>query len=95
MPAIDRRIFNTPLEERLQARTSDLVAWTTTMFPFIHRSISEVRAQIHTGHHDIRTYFTDTTAAESTTNAMPNAPTAPTITTGCTNSRRLAVQQRF
>jgi hypothetical protein len=28
MLAIDRRIFNIPLEERLQARTSDIDAWT-------------------------------------------------------------------
>jgi hypothetical protein len=95
MLAFDRRIFDTPLEERLQVRTSDLVAWTTTMFPVIHHSISEARAQILTGHHETRSYFTDTTAAESTTNAMPNSPTAPTITTVNTNSRLLAIQQRL
>jgi hypothetical protein len=91
MLAIDRRIFDTPLEERLQARTSNLVAWTTTMLPEIHHSISEARAQIRTGHHDIRAYFADTTAAEPTTNAMPNASTASTIATVRTNSRLLAV----
>jgi hypothetical protein len=75
MLALDRRIFNTPpLEERLQARTSVLVAWITTLFPVIHHIISEARAQNRTGRHDIRTNFTDTTAAESTTNAMPNTP---------------------
>jgi hypothetical protein len=62
--ALDWRIFDTPPEERLQGRTSDLVAWTTTMFPVIHNSISEARAQIGTGHHDIRIYFTDTAAPE-------------------------------
>jgi hypothetical protein len=41
MPVIDRRIFDTPLEGRLQARTSDLVAWTNTMLPTIRLSISE------------------------------------------------------
>jgi hypothetical protein len=48
-------------------------------------------------HHALRTYFTDTsaTATESTTNAMPNAPTTPAITTVRTNSRLLAVQQGF
>jgi hypothetical protein len=34
MLALDRRIFDTPLEERLRARTSDLVTWTTSMFHF-------------------------------------------------------------
>jgi hypothetical protein len=44
MLALDRRIFDTPLEERLHSRTSDLVAWTKTIFPVIHHSISEARA---------------------------------------------------
>jgi hypothetical protein len=43
MLALDRRIFDIPLEERLQSRTSDLVAWTTTMLPVFRHSISEAR----------------------------------------------------
>jgi hypothetical protein len=86
MLALDRRIFETSPEERLQARSSDLVAWTTTIFPVIHHSIREARAQLRTGHCEIRTYFSDMTAAEPTTNATPNAPTAPTIATVRTNS---------
>jgi hypothetical protein len=33
--AIDRRILDIPLEQCLQSRTSDLVAWVKTMFPII------------------------------------------------------------
>jgi hypothetical protein len=38
---LDRRILVIPLEERLQSRTFDLVAWAKTMFKFIHRSIRD------------------------------------------------------
>jgi hypothetical protein len=55
--ALDRRIFDVPLEEHLQSRTSDLVAWTTTILPVICHSISEARKQLRTGHQDICTYF--------------------------------------
>jgi hypothetical protein len=95
MLSLDRRIFDIPLEERLQSRTSDLVAWTTTMFSVIHHSICEAWAQLRTAHHDIRNYFPDTTAAESSINKMLNVPTASTITTVRTNSRLLAIQQRL
>jgi hypothetical protein len=30
---LDPRIFDLPLKESLQLRTSDLAAWTSTMFP--------------------------------------------------------------
>jgi hypothetical protein len=75
MLAIDRRIFDISLEERLQARTSDLEAWTKTMLPAIRLSISEAQDQIRTGHQDIRTYFSDTAEPESTTDAMPSVTT--------------------
>ena len=45
MLAIDRRIFDIPLEECLQGRTSDLAAWTTTMQLTIRLSISEAQNQ--------------------------------------------------
>jgi hypothetical protein len=51
MLVIDWRIFDTSQEEHLQARTSDLTAWTSTTFPVIHHSIREAQAQIRTGHH--------------------------------------------
>jgi hypothetical protein len=57
MLAIGRRIFDIPLEERLQARTSDLGVLTKTMLPIIRLSISEAQNQIRTGHQDFRTYF--------------------------------------
>jgi hypothetical protein len=58
-----------PLEERLQSRTSDLVAWTKTMLPIIRLSISEAQKQLRDGHQDIRTYFSDTAAPERNMNA--------------------------
>jgi hypothetical protein len=70
--ALDRPIFNIPLEERRQLRTSDLVAWTKTMFSVIRRSISEARKELRTGHQDIRTYFSDTAAPERAMNATLN-----------------------
>jgi hypothetical protein len=77
---LDRRIFDIPLKERLQSRTYDLVAWTTTMYAVIHQSIRRAQAQLRTGHHSTRSYFSDTTAAEPTTNATPKTPTVLTIT---------------
>jgi hypothetical protein len=72
MLALDRHIFDFPLEERLQSRTSDHVAWTTTMFPVIYHSIREARAEPRTSiHHNSRTSFSDTTAAKPTTTATP------------------------
>jgi hypothetical protein len=43
MLAIDRRIFDIPLEVRLQARISDLNAWTKTILPITRLSISRRR----------------------------------------------------
>jgi hypothetical protein len=48
MLALNPRTFDTLLDKGLQSQTSNLVAWTTTMFPVIHHSISEARAQILT-----------------------------------------------
>jgi hypothetical protein len=90
MFALDRRIFDTPLEERLQARTSDL-AWTTTMSPVIHHSISGARAQIRTGHHDIRTYF-DSGRINHERDAKRLRQHRP-LPQSVSNSRLLAVQQ--
>jgi hypothetical protein len=73
MLALDRRIFDIPLEERLQSRISDPVAWITTMFPVIrHRkepsplvttSIDICRSR----HHNIRTYLSTKASAVTTT----------------------------
>jgi hypothetical protein len=81
MLAIDRRIFDIPLEERRQARTLDLDAWTKTMLPIISLSISEAQNQIRTGHQDIRTYFSDTVEPERNMNATLATATASTDTT--------------
>ena len=90
MLAIDRRIFDIPLEERLQGRTSDLIAWNKSMLPAIRRSISEAQNQLRTGHQDIRTYFSDTAAPERNMNetlATATATTATTTTTTTTTGR--------
>jgi hypothetical protein len=52
----DRRVVDVPLEERLKSRTSELVAWFKTFDPVINQSVRDARAQIHTGHQDIRSY---------------------------------------
>jgi hypothetical protein len=69
-------------------------AWVLT-FPVIHQSIRKARAQLYAGHEDIRAYFSDTTVVETTTNATPNVPRAPTTTIVYTNSCLLAFLQRF
>jgi hypothetical protein len=40
------------------------------MLPVINRSVRDARAQLQTGHHDIRNYFSQTTVA--TTGAINN-----------------------
>jgi hypothetical protein len=92
MLAIDRRIFDIPLEERLQSRTSDLVAWTKTMLPTIRLSISEAQNQLRTGHQDIRTYFSDTAAPERNMNETL-ATTTMTTTTATTITDRIGPRQ--
>jgi hypothetical protein len=74
MLAHDRRIFDTPLEEQLRMRTHDIKAWTATMLPVINQSIRDAKAQIATGHRDIRSYTTDRTtpSTELNTNATTN-----------------------
>jgi hypothetical protein len=57
MLAHDRRVLDVPLEERLQSRTSELLAWAKTMLPIINRSVRDARAQLQTGHQDLRSYF--------------------------------------
>jgi hypothetical protein len=56
------------------------------MFPDIHRSIREARAQLRTGHHDIRPYLSNMAATEPTTNATPTTPTAQNTTIVRNNS---------
>jgi hypothetical protein len=65
------------------------------MFPVIHHSISEARAQIRTGHHDIRAYFSDTTAAEPTTSETQATTEEPTTSTVSIFSRRRALRNEF
>jgi hypothetical protein len=61
------------------------------MLPVINRSVRDARAQLQTGHHDIRNYFSQATVATPgatsitppvTSNARPNVP-------------RLDIRQRF
>jgi hypothetical protein len=81
MLAIDRRIFNIPLEERLQARTSDLEAWNKTVLPTIRLSITKAQNQILTGHRVIRTFFSDKAAPVRNMNATLATATATIDTT--------------
>jgi hypothetical protein len=95
MLAIDRRIFDTPLEEGLQSLTSDLVAWATSMLPVIRHNISEAQKQLRTSHRDIRTYFSDTAAPERTMrNVTLATATATTTTTNRIGPRPTAIRKR-
>jgi hypothetical protein len=78
MLAHDRRVLDVPLAERLQSRTSDLIAWAKSMFPVITQSFRDARAQIHTGHQDIRTYLFGATVAGTATTTTPATATATT-----------------
>jgi hypothetical protein len=53
MLAHDRRVLDVPLEERLQSRTSELLAWAKTMLP-LSTEASATLVQLQTGHQDIR-----------------------------------------
>jgi hypothetical protein len=57
MLAHDRRVLDVPLEERLQSQTSEL------LLPVINRSVRDARAQLQTGHQDLRSYFPKATVA--------------------------------
>jgi hypothetical protein len=46
MLAHDRRILDVPLEERLQSRSSELLAWVKTMLPVINQSARDPQAQL-------------------------------------------------
>jgi hypothetical protein len=63
-----------------------VAAWVKTILPVIHQSIRNAMPRLHTSHQDIRTYFSDTTAAKptTTTSTPPTATTAPTINTART-----------
>jgi hypothetical protein len=89
MLAHDRRVLAIPFEGRLESRTSDLIAWTMTLFPVIHQSIRDAKARFHSGQQVIRTYFSYATAEEPTT-------TVSTTNTARTLSSKLpAIRQRF
>jgi hypothetical protein len=73
MLAHDRRVLDVPLEERLQSRTSELLAWAKTMLPIINRGIRDARVQLQTGHQDLRSYSPQATVA--TTDHRAATPT--------------------
>ena len=78
------------LEERLQGRTSDIAAWNKTMQPTIRISIKEAQDQLRTGHRDIRTFLSDTTATpRNTIETDANA----NITTDNTDTGRIGPQR--
>ena len=87
MLAHDRRVLDVPLEEILQSRTSKLLAWVKTMLPVMNRSVHDARAQLQTGHQDIRSYFSQATVATTdhtaaiTTVAIPARPNVPLLDT--------------
>jgi hypothetical protein len=80
-----------PLEERLQTRTSALLAWAKTMLPAINRSVCDARTQIKTGYQDIRSYFSQATVA-----ATDDTSATPTVTSCARpNAPLLDIRQRY
>jgi hypothetical protein len=78
MLAHDRRVLDAPLEERLQSRTSELLAWAKIMLPVINRSVRDTRAQLKTGHQDIRGFFSRATVATTDHTAAIPIAASPT-----------------
>ncbi len=102
MLAHDRRVLDVPLKERLQTRTSELLAWAKTMLPVCNRSVHDARAQqLHTGHQDIRIYFIKAgVATRDHTVATADHTGAPGATSTITKPARpnvplLDIRQRF
>jgi hypothetical protein len=90
MLAHDRLIFDLPLEKRLKARTSDLVAWSKAMHLAIHQSLHDAQEQVDISHQDIREYFSvNATPAEQHATTVTNATVDPTTTnTALSDSHR-------
>jgi hypothetical protein len=57
MNADDRRIFNVPIEMKLNQSTASLQVWITTMEPIIKICMEKQEISIRNQHRDIRTYF--------------------------------------
>jgi hypothetical protein len=91
MLAHDRRVLDVPLEERLESRTSELLAWVKTMLPVINRSVHDARSQLQTGHQDIRSYF-----SKATVTTTDHTAAIPTVAiTARPNVLLLDIRQRF
>jgi hypothetical protein len=79
MLAHDRRVLDLPLQERIQSRASERLAWDKTRLPVINQSVCDAHAQLRTGHQDIRGFFSRrpvaTTDYTATSSARPIAPT--------------------
>jgi hypothetical protein len=79
-----------PLEERLQT----LLPWAKTMLSVISQSVCDTRAQLHTGHQDIRIYFSKATAATPPT-TTPTTATPTFMILARQNALILHGRQRF
>ena len=78
MLAHDRRVLDILLEELLESRTSELIAWAKTMLPVIRQSVRDARTQIHTGHQDIRAHFSEASVtADAVVTRIATAANAP------------------
>jgi hypothetical protein len=97
MPAIDRRMFDitrgTSPGKNIRCTVA---AWNKTMQPTIRISTNEAQDQLSTGHRDIRTFFSDTTATpRNTIETAANANTTTDNTaTGRIGPQRNEVRQR-
>jgi hypothetical protein len=53
----DRKIFEKPIEERLESRLSDLKAWVQQLYPAVQKGIQDANTQLREGVQDIRNFF--------------------------------------
>jgi hypothetical protein len=93
MSAHDWRVLDSPLEKRLRSRTCEVLAWAETTLPIINQSFCDARTQLHTGHQDILTYFSEAIMAPV---AIATTLTSATLTsTARTTVLLLDIRQRF
>jgi hypothetical protein len=77
MLAHNWRVLDVPMEERLQSRTCELLAWDKAMLPVINRSVRDARAQSQTGHQYIRSYLSQATVTNTDHTAARPTETRP------------------
>jgi hypothetical protein len=87
MLAHDRRVLDVPLEERLQSRTSELLAWAKTMLPVINRSVRDARTITNWSSRHPQLLLKATVVTTGDTAATPPVPSTVVNNTTSTEPR--------